>query len=485
MKNKKWIILGVIAAILVAGIAIAAILGGRGDPQPTNPTNPTTEGTQPSQGTKPSEPTAPPTEPTVPPTEPPTVPPTEPPTEPPTTPPTEPHIHSYTSEVIDPACESGGYTRHTCSCGESYVDSQTPALGHEFGEWVTVKEATTEAEGRKEHTCIRCNAVEGEAIPKLEPHVHSYTSEVIAPTCEDGGYTLYTCACGNSYQAGKTKALGHSYGKWSVAKAATCTKDGKEERKCERCDSSESRTLKKTGHNWSIEETIQATQDKDGYKLYRCSNCKETKKETLPKLNYDFGDITHENISETLTYEVYSTWSAQKRVAFMEMFDGWYADGYITPEEYWIYTRETSHNIKGYECGWEGHTCCNDADHADVVAASEKTCKHCGKQMKDCPSFWNYDTGGRRRTDDTKCPMYDIYKDPDVFCEVCGLPCIKKGYDPTKCCRQWLGDVNCPTCNEPVKKWACHTCKPENIKDYDPANYTDPYEKLGLEPRNP
>lgn len=28
------------------------------------------------------------------------------------------------------------------------------------------------------------------------PHVHRYTSKIVAPTCTSGGYTLYTCSCG-------------------------------------------------------------------------------------------------------------------------------------------------------------------------------------------------------------------------------------------------------------------------------------------------
>lgn len=286
--------------------------------------------------------------------------------------------------------------------------------------------------------------------------------------------------CRDSYEKNKTSALGHKYGKWSVSKAATCIKDGKEERKCERCDSTEAKTIKKTGHDWSIEETIQATQDKDGYKLYRCSNCKETKKETLPKLNYDFGNITHENISETFTYELWDTWSAQKRVAFSDLFDGWYADGHITPEEYWAYTRETE--CEGYDCGWDGHTCWSATEHADIVSQSEQPCKHCGKQMKDCPSFWNYDAYGRRRTDATKCPMYDIIKDRNVFCQSCGMPQPKRGYDPCKVCRIWTVDRECTVCGQPVKAHVCHTCKAEDIEGYDPKDYIDPYEVIGVKP---
>ena len=43
------------------------------------------------------------------------------------------------------------------------------------------------------------------------PHEHSYEAVVTAPTCTAGGYTTYTCACGDSYVADETEALGHSF----------------------------------------------------------------------------------------------------------------------------------------------------------------------------------------------------------------------------------------------------------------------------------
>ena len=43
------------------------------------------------------------------------------------------------------------------------------------------------------------------------PHEHSYTAVVTEPTCTEGGYTTYTCECGDSYVADETEALGHDW----------------------------------------------------------------------------------------------------------------------------------------------------------------------------------------------------------------------------------------------------------------------------------
>ena len=53
---------------------------------------------------------------------------------------------------------------------------------------------------------------------KIEDHTHSYEAVVTAPTCTEGGYTTYTCECGESYIADETEALGHDW------KGTACTR---------------------------------------------------------------------------------------------------------------------------------------------------------------------------------------------------------------------------------------------------------------------
>src|SRR5699024_3813487 len=91
-------------------------------------------------------------------------------TQPPATKPTEPpHTHSYTSTKVAATCTSKGYTLHKCSCGKSYTDNETAALGHSWGDWTVVTQPTTQQEGSESRSCWRCSAVERRAIPKLEP----------------------------------------------------------------------------------------------------------------------------------------------------------------------------------------------------------------------------------------------------------------------------------------------------------------------------
>lgn len=108
----------------------------------TEPTDGTEETTEPVDASEPTDPEQETTEGTEA---------TEPETNKPTQPakPTQPsHTHSYTSTKVAATCTKGGYTLHKCSCGKSYTDSETAALGHSWGDWTVVTQPTTQQEGK-------------------------------------------------------------------------------------------------------------------------------------------------------------------------------------------------------------------------------------------------------------------------------------------------------------------------------------------------
>ena len=201
--------------------------------------------------TAPTEPSSVPTEPvTEPVTEPMTEPVTEPVTEPETTPTvpeqTQPqsaaHKHRYTQSVVKPTCTERGYTKFTCSCGDSYTDHTTSALGHDYK--VTTVAPTTSRQGYDLHQCRRCshsykdNYTDRLPSDSTEPdptqHKHSYTKTVVKPTCTEKGYTRHTCSCGDSYKDNYTAALGHDYKVTTVA--PTTYRRGYDLHQCRRCE---------------------------------------------------------------------------------------------------------------------------------------------------------------------------------------------------------------------------------------------------------
>ncbi len=99
------------------------------------------------------------------------------------------HEHSYTEEVTEPGCLTGGYTTFTCSCGKTYTGAETNSLGH-LNEIV-------------DNECDRCHAL-------IDPdHEHSYAEVVTDPTCSAKGYTTFTCSCGHTYTGAETEIVNH------------------------------------------------------------------------------------------------------------------------------------------------------------------------------------------------------------------------------------------------------------------------------------
>ncbi|MFR8235885.1 MAG: CAP domain-containing protein [Anaerovoracaceae bacterium] len=89
------------------------------------------------------------------------------------------HRHQYKSAVTKPTCQSQGYTTYTCSCGHSYRDDVTAALGHSFGSWTVETKPTVSAPGKQSRTCTRCGEKETAGIQQLAD-TSAFSQQVIA-----------------------------------------------------------------------------------------------------------------------------------------------------------------------------------------------------------------------------------------------------------------------------------------------------------------
>ena len=156
------------------------------------------------------------------------------------------HKHDYVAVVTAPTCTAKGYTTYTCVCGDTYTADKTEMVAHS-PEVVPGKPATKTETGLTEgEKCSVCGTVtkEQEVIPVIPAdHEHNYVAVVTAPTCTEEGFTTYTCECGDTYKADVTEATGHNFGDWEVVKKADVGVEGKEQRKCKLCDSTEERVI--------------------------------------------------------------------------------------------------------------------------------------------------------------------------------------------------------------------------------------------------
>lgn len=201
------------------------------------------------------------------------------------------HTHQYEVEVVAPTCIDGGYTQYTCSCGASYRAEITKALGHSWSAWVVTREPTVTTEGLQMRSCQNCGETEQKSVDKLpDVHSHVYNKTVISPTCTQGGYAVYTCACGDSYCGDETVAMGHSFGSYTSNGDAGCTTDGTKTAICDRCDatstiSDEGSAL---GHRWGEWVTTkQPTVEAEGMQVRTCSACSSTDSRVIEKLTQE------------------------------------------------------------------------------------------------------------------------------------------------------------------------------------------------------
>lgn len=94
----------------------------------------------------------------------------------------EEHEHDLKkTDAVAPTCEENGTEVYwfCTECGKMFSDAAAtkeisapgtvPALGHDFGEWKVVKEATVSETGLEERVCQHCSENETRTLPKLDP----------------------------------------------------------------------------------------------------------------------------------------------------------------------------------------------------------------------------------------------------------------------------------------------------------------------------
>ena len=143
--------------------------------------------------------------------------------------------HAVKSTIVLPTCTQRGYTEIACvMCDYKSIIDYKDALGH--SEKTKVFLPTCTEEGYTLVYCERCNAelnkkdivaakghtmVNGVCSVCGEGCEHNYVKgNVVAATCTENGYTVYTCSkCNTSYNGDEVKALGH---KFNVEKCERC-----------------------------------------------------------------------------------------------------------------------------------------------------------------------------------------------------------------------------------------------------------------------
>jgi len=170
------------------------------------------------------------------------------------------------NSTVTDTCTGGTATctqKAVCEICQEYYGE---ALGHTWVDGEIITAPTCTSAGQKEQTCA-CGVSTTVSVPALQ---HSYSETTVDPSCLAQGYTVYTCeGCGHSYQGNYQNALGHSFGEWTVTKAATCTENGVQTHACG-CGAVETQVILASGHNHVATVTAPTCVQK-GYTTYTCS----------------------------------------------------------------------------------------------------------------------------------------------------------------------------------------------------------------------
>ena len=194
--------------------------------------------------------------------------------------------HAWSSWItIAPTCTTEGYQYRVCANDPSHTErtAETPALGHNWGDYVLTTAPTCTTPGIETSTCKRCGEKRTRSVPAIG-HMWDAGEVVTSPTCTTPGVKVYTCLNDPSHT--KTESipkLGHSWTKWDIDPAPTCTEKGRRRHVCTVCGRDYTETMQPLGHNWGPWTLVrEATPQKPGLEQRTCFRCGAKEQRQIP-----------------------------------------------------------------------------------------------------------------------------------------------------------------------------------------------------------
>ena len=170
--------------------------------------------------------------------------------------------------------EKGEETRVCEKNGEHKEKRELAAKGHEWGEWETEKEAGCVMSGRERRVCKNDASHSETRSIEAKGHDSAWRKKTEA-WCENKGIEeLYCGRCKKVLETRSIEAKGHEWSEWATTKEATCTEKGEEKRVCKRDKShSETRSIEAKGHEWGEwKESKAPTLTEEGEETRVCKN---------------------------------------------------------------------------------------------------------------------------------------------------------------------------------------------------------------------
>ena len=218
----------------------------------------------------------------------------------------------HTEEILPgkaATCTEEGLTEgKRCSvCGEILVAQEPIPMSGHTEEILPGKAATCMETGLTEgKRCSVCGEilVAQETIP-----MNGHTEEILpgkAATCTEEGLTegKRCSVCGAILVAQETippTTGAHTWSAWTLVRAATCEKEGLEQRKCTVCDAVEEKTLPAAEHRYTTRPAVNPSCEFPGWTAgVYCTLCGKTfvATEQIPALGHNYSVEKHTNYTE-------------------------------------------------------------------------------------------------------------------------------------------------------------------------------------------
>jgi len=146
------------------------------------------------------------------------------------------HVYGEKELVIEAGCEIQAVYRESCIYCDYFKFSNSPELGHVWGDWSIRYDATCVTEGSKVRYCQRCSMFEYEVIPATGVHVFDEWITTRNPDCENIGEKIRYCRHCDQREYEYSPALGHDI-TFKPGYAATCRSGGmRDSYYCSRCN---------------------------------------------------------------------------------------------------------------------------------------------------------------------------------------------------------------------------------------------------------
>ncbi|MCI5669599.1 MAG: cohesin domain-containing protein, partial [Bacilli bacterium] len=202
-------------------------------------------------------------------------------------------VHFYGDWIVDkePTCTEEGSRHKVCSNCDDVVTETIAALGHDLVHHDAKAPTCTESGHNAYDSCSRCGYSTYKKIPALG-HDEGTWVVVKNPTCTEDGFEERRCTrCGEILVTRTITATGHSYGDWIIDKNPTCTDAGTRHKVCSECGDVVTETLDALSHDIIHHDAKAPTCTESGHEAYdTCSRCGYSTYHEIPATGHSYGD---------------------------------------------------------------------------------------------------------------------------------------------------------------------------------------------------